>query len=44
MGISLISLGNWTKCWIFFLKVAFAHFLLIFVDFALNKLKRIFSL
>ena len=27
MDISLISLENWTKCWIVFLKRAFAHFL-----------------
>ena len=27
MGISLIILGNMEKCWIVFLKRAFAHFL-----------------
>ena len=29
-GISLISLGNGAKCWIFFFEGAFAHFLPVF--------------
>ena len=30
MGISLINLEILAKCWIFFFKGAFAHFLLIY--------------